>query len=271
MNQYYDVIVIGASQEGRTVAKAIAAKLDKKHSIAMLSASFHTKDAALNKSSVTKIIGTAKFLTYNHGLTGIVYNNESLPSLFCRYLVLAMGTKSSDLLCSGSNTEGIYFALSDIPYTAVNNCVIFGNTKKAIKLATKASQRFTKVVFCPNGAYLSKEIVADIERLSATKNIQVTPIDGPMEIKSTDGKVSGIRLGGSFIPCEAILVSMNALPDTSWVPSTLFPSDENGFLQVTDKLQSIRIPTLYACGEIIKDFNRAKLETIISDIIGGLK
>ena len=258
MNQYYDVIVIGASQEGRTVAKAIAAKLDKKHSIAMLSASFHTKDAALNKSSVTKIIGTAKFLTYNHGLTGIVYNNESLPSLFCRYLVLAMGTKSSDLLCSGSNTEGIYFALS-------------GNTKKAIKLATKASQRFTKVVFCPNGAYLSKEIVADIERLSATKNIQVTPIDGPMEIKSTDGKVSGIRLGGSFIPCEAILVSMNALPDTSWVPSTLFPSDENGFLQVTDKLQSIRIPTLYACGEIIKDFNRAKLETVISDIIGGLK
>ena len=76
----------------------------------------------------------------------------------------------------------------------------------------------------------------------------------------------------NIIDCDAMFVAMQAEPDTDWIPSQFFFKDESGYLQVNDSGQSTRIPTVYACGEVLNDnknLEQAIIETIAAQKTGG--
>ena len=171
-NKLFDVVIVGASKSGRAICKGLSKVLQNKK-VAIISKAFNTEDKQLKNSKVECIIGNVKFLTYNHGLIGLVYDENSSPTIFCKQLVVATGFKTENTLtCPGANAYGIYTSFAELPVESKRNaCIILGSTKKAFRIATQASSKFSKVYFWPGRFSFPSELKQKLNTIN-TKILQ---------------------------------------------------------------------------------------------------
>ena len=276
MNKFFDIVIIGASKEGCLVSGQLS-KLTVNKSIALISSRF-----PIQKPDAAECInGTVHYISYNRGLIGLTVDKHTSPTIFCTQLIISTGLKSTPLKCATYNSyniHGIYYHVDELePNIELKNCIVVGKTNKAIQMVYDLKQKFDKVYFCPNCFDFDKKAQRQINELEACENVHIFYGGELTEVTVNTQFHRQVCMAildtDTLLYCNAIFVSLDQIPETQWIPATLFPKTEDGYLQITESCQSLRVPTIYACGDIVKKYTKTKrqamIDTIVSQKIGG--
>lgn len=273
-NQYFDIIIIGALGRGYLIGQQLN-NLIPERSIAIVSSHWPILPVSFKKTHITTINSTINYLSYTHGLIGLTCNTESSPTLFCSQLILATGTKNDTLetlKVKGSNANQIYYNCIigyEKKFLKTDSCVVIGSNKKAIRLALLASRRFKRVYFCPCWYRADSELKSRLATLQTHSNIDILPGGLPLEIKTDtmNNATAVIFDTGADIPCDAVFVALDGFPDVDWIPSQFVSKGYLKYLQVDDDCRSYKVPTIYACGELVSGYNTKTERRLINAII----
>ena len=141
MNQLYDVVVIGASEEGISFCEQLLKKTVGVK-VALVSRTFNKP---INIEGLTKITGEVIFSAYNCGMIGLTLADRS--QVFGVSIVIAVGTKP---VRSALKNPNIKYNLADLKASKSAPAVVVGNDNLAVSYALTMSKKFKYVYLCSN-------------------------------------------------------------------------------------------------------------------------
>jgi thioredoxin reductase len=257
-NQLYDIIVIGASEDGIKFCKQILDKtVDVK--IALVSRSFNYP---LDFTDLDIINKEVIFSSYNRGLIGLTLADKS--TLFCKNIIIATGTKP---VRSSLKNCNIQYNLNKVVPSKSSPAVVFGNDDLAASYAIALSKKFKYVYLCTNILELScsSKYIKKIENIANIVHLPNCNIIGCKNDK--EGKLVEVQLDTySSIRCTALIMSLGRTPDNPGLSKRMIETDSEGYIKIHPTNETTIIPTIYAIGSCVKD-SKTKLTTIVNNII----
>lgn len=241
----FKFIIIGASKAGIEAVKYISNKCSKMADIAFISTHFNNLDTTdLNADVIQEEV---KLITFNKGLIKIVCKNGDT---FCGLnVIISTGEKPKALSVMAKN---IYYSKKDLSLDKIQNLVILGSSKEAIKTAVEASKTCRQIFICTNGfctltSLKTLEKVTDKDKIKLLENVEIT------SYKIKDNYVQAITLD-TFVdlPCDALITFENREPDINIYCNFL---DTNGkYYDVNDYFKFSKVPNVFAIGKIVKNY-----------------
>lgn len=258
-NQLYDVIVIGASEEGINFCSQLMTKT-KDVKVALVSRSFNRP---VNIEGITKINKEVIFSSYNRGLIGLNLSDHS--RIFGLNVVIAVGTKPIKSTLKNCN---IRYNLNGLITSKTSPAVVVGNDNLAATYALTLAKKFKYVYLCSN----TLELTCDskyIKKLENTANIAYLPNCNVIACKNDkEGRLVEVQLDTySSIKCTALIMSLGRLPDNSGLAKQMLKVDEAGYIITKEFNQTTVVPKIYAIGTCTKASPKTRLAAVINNII----
>lgn len=243
-SELYDIIIVGASNEGIAICNYLVAK-NSKLKIAFISRNFSNLSNSQRKENVTYINEEVIYSTYNHGVIGFTLANSK--NVFGTNAILATGSKPKKLMLKNSN---IRYNLNDISaYAKSEAAVVYGNNSTAASYALKLAKKFQYVYLCSDTMKLTCQ-ESMVKKLAATPNIVHLPGCNIVSCKDDDkGKLQEVTLDTyDTIRCSTLVVAIGRMPDVSGVAKKMIKLDDKGYATIGPDGATAVIPTLYAVG-----------------------
>ena len=273
MNYQYDLIIIGDSKEGNQLVKSIAlANLNIK--IAFISREFKatTTPDFLN---VEYIKDEVVLTDYKNRLFGCYL--KSGGRLYSTHLVFAVGQRYAPLVANNKNVPNVFNTSVDIPKEAKKlPAIVLVQTEADITMAFEVAKKYKYVYLCLDD--FSGKIPEAVNKkllLKQSSNIVVLPNTHIKKVSTYDETLVNVELDNySTVLCAAIFVKTEASPDTACIPARagLIKTDEAGYLETSDKLESTLVPKCFAIGnctqKCTKKMINSLIETILTDFGG---
>lgn len=242
--ELYDIIIVGASQEGITICNYLISKKPNLK-IALVSRNFNNFSNSLKRDNIDYINEEVIYSSYNHGVIGFTFANKD--NIFCRNAILATGSKPKQLMLKNSN---IYYNLNNISaYSKSEAAVVYGNDSSAATYAIKLAKKFKYVYICSDTLEL-KCTPALLKKLTETSNIVHLPNCHIINCKNdSNGKLQEITLDTyDTIRCSTLVVAIGRTPEIPGFNKRMIKLDDKGCATINADGATAVIPTLYAVG-----------------------
>lgn len=259
MSQLYDVIVIGASEEGISFCEQLLAKTIGLK-VALVSRNFNRP---IEIAGLTKITGEVIFSSYNRGMIGLTLHDRT--QVFGVNVIIAVGTKPVKSNLKNSN---IRYNLLDIKASKNSPVVVAGNDTLAVTYALTLSKKFKYVYLCSNSIELACE-ARYLKKLENTANIVHLPNCNVIGCKNDkNGNLAEVQLDTySSIRCTALVMSLGRTPDNSGLSKRMIETDVNGYIVTKGFNVTTIVPTIYAIGACTKNGTKTRLVPIVNHLI----
>lgn len=258
-NQLYDVVVIGASEEGisfctQLLARTVGVK------IALVSRSFNR---AVELKGLTKINKEVIFSSYSHGLISLVLSDQS--QIFSSNVVIAVGTKP---LKSNLKNCSIKYNLNDLKPSKSSPIVMAGNDELAVAYALKLSKKFKYVYLCSSTIELDCSL-KQLKKLENAANIVHLPNCNIINCKNDkDGNLVEVQLDTySSIKCTGLVMSLGRIPDVSGLSKRMIVTDSKGYIITKEFNETTIVPGIYAIGTCTESHGKGRLLPVVKRII----
>lgn len=259
MSQLYDVVIIGASEEGinfceQLLTKTIGLK------VALVSRNFNRPS---DIAGLTKITGEVIFSSYNRGIIGLTLQDRT--QVFGVNVVIAVGTKP---VKSNLKNNNIRYNLLDIKASKNSPAVVVGNNTLAVNYALTLAKKFKYVYLCSSSVELACE-ARYLKKLENTANIVHLPNCNVIGCKNDkNGNLTEVQLDTySSIRCTALVMSLGRIPDNSGLSKRMIETDVNGYVVTKGFNVTTIVPTIYAIGTCTKNGTKTRLVPIVNHLI----
>jgi thioredoxin reductase len=259
MNRLYDVIIIGASDEGINFCEQLLEKtVDLK--VALVSKTFNKP---VEIEGLTKITGEVIFSSYNRGLIGLTLADRT--QIFGLNVVVAVGTKPIKSTLKNNN---IKYNLTDIKAAKTSPAVVVGNNNLAVTYALALSKKFKYVYLCSSTVDLDCEAKYR-KKLENTANIVHLPNCNVISCKNDkDGNLAEVQLDTySSIRCSALIMSLGRMPDNSGLSNRMISVDSEGYIRTKEFNTTTIVPKIYAIGTCTRGGTKNRLGPVINHLI----
>lgn len=258
-NQLYDVIVIGASEEGINFCAQLINKT-KDVKVALVSRNF---DCPIEVNNIVKINQEVVFSSYIYGLISLTLANRT--QIFGKNVVIAIGTKPVKSTLKNSN---IKYNLNDLKASKTSPAVVVGNDTLAVKYTLALAKKFKYVYLCSNTLNLDCE-KRYIKKLEDTANIVHLPNCNIVSCKnSKDGSLAEVQLDTySSIKCVALVMSLGRTPENTGFSKRILEVDDEGYIITKEFNETTIIPNVYAIGTCTKHGAKSRLLPTINHLI----
>ena len=259
MNQLYDVIVIGASEEGISFCEQLLEKTVGLK-VALVSRNFN-RPADID--GLTKITGEVIFSSYNRGMIGLTLADRS--QLFGVNVVVAVGTKP---VKSNLKNHNIRYNLTDLKASKSTPAVVVGNDNLAVNYALSMSKKFKYVYLCSS----TVELECDnkyLKKLENVANIVHLPNCNVIGCKNDkDGNLVEVQLDTySSIRCSAVVMSLGRMPDNSGLSKRMIETDPDGYILTKGFNTTTIVPKIYAIGTCTRSAPKNRLLPVVNHLI----
>jgi thioredoxin reductase len=258
-NQLYDVIVIGASEEGINFCEQILAKTVGLR-VALVSRSF---DRPVEIEGLTKINKEVIFSSYNNRLLGLTLADRT--QIFGLNIIVAVGTKP---VKSNLKNCNIRYNLNGLKASKSTAAVVVGKDDLAAKYALSISKKFKYIYLCSDSVELECE-AKYIKKLENTANIVHLPNCNVIGCKNDkDGNLTEVQLDTySSIRCSTLIMSLGRAPDNSGLSKRMIETDTDGHIITKEFNVTTVIPSIYAIGACTKNSSKTRVLSVINRII----
>jgi len=269
-NELYDVIIIGASAEGLTLANYLLLnKPDLK--IAIISKSFKYLTQKLNTLVADKFTGEVILSTYYHGIIGFILKDKR--TIYGKKAVIATGTKPIKLSTDDPKLKnsGIIYNPVDLTNISKNHqVVIVGNSAEAVKYSIELSKKFKYIYLCSKEFKLNCNAKM-IKKLNELPNVVHLPGCNIVSYKKDkNGRIQEVTLDTySTIHCAALIGAFGRMPDVSGISTKMLEVDLDGYAVVNSKNESTKIPGIYVIGACARRNTKHMLTVVGNAILGG--
>mgnify|MGYP003293980916 CR=1 FL=1 len=255
----YDVIVIGASEEGISFCEQLLAKTTGLQ-VALVSRNFNRP---VEVAGLTKISGEVIFSTYNRGMIGLTLHDRT--QIFGVNVVIAVGTKP---VKSNLKNTNIRYNLLNIKASKTTPVVVAGNNNLAASYALTLAKKFKYVYLCSNSVELDCD-AKYIKKLENVANIVHLPNCNVLGCKNDkDGKLVEVQLDTySSIRCSALIMSLGRMPDNSGLSNRMISVDSEGYIVTKEFNTTTIVPKIYAIGTCTRGGTKNRLGPVINHLI----
>jgi thioredoxin reductase len=261
-NQFFDIIILGASKEGLSVYKKLK-QTEFGRTVQLISERF---PASVEDTS-NFITGKVAFISYNHGMMGITLDSDQgIPRIFCHNLIIATGECPKKFPKLGPTVDQIYYNAVDIPEDSKSAAaVVYGDTEYAAKMALTLRKKYKYVYLCtksfePKYSYQVRKRLKEATNVAHLPGCQIAEYDG------SKGKLTKVTLDTyETITCKALYVDIGRTPDLSAFPNTryrLFAVNEDSKI-ITDENCQTLVPKVFAVGAVSTGYNINKEKALI--------
>ena len=274
MNYQYDLIIIGDSKEGNQLVKDIAtANINIK--IAFISREFKTSTTP-DFLNVEYLKDEVVLTNYKNRLFGCYLKSGN--QLYATHLIFAVGQKYAPFTVNNKKVPNVFNTTVNIPKEAKKlPAIVIVKNESDITMAFEVAKKYKYVYVCLDE--FSSEFSNEINRkllLKQSSNIVVLQNTHIKKVSAYDENLINVELDNySTVLCAAIYVKTAVSPDTSCVPARtgLIKTNEAGYFETTDKLESTLVPKCFAAGtctqKCTKKMITALTETILTDFGGN--
>jgi thioredoxin reductase len=261
-NQLYDVIVVGASEEGLALCEQLSNKT-KNAKIALVSKHFNLQTPKHNLQMVDKFEQEVVFSYYKHRLLGVYFADRN--AIFGKSIVIATGSKP---IKSNLKNTNIQYNLNNIKYNKAAPVVVFGKDNTAATYAISLSKKFKYVYLCSD----SLELECDnkyLKKIENIANIVCLPNCNIIACKNDkEGNLVEVQLDTySSIRCNALVMSLGRMPEKVCIDKRMLKTDSDGFIIVKENNETTEIPNIFAIGTCTKNPTKAKITAVANTII----
>lgn len=261
-NQLYDVIVVGASEEGLALCEQLNAKT-KNAKIALVSKHFNLQTPKHNLQNVDKFEQEVVFSYYKHRLLGVYFTNKD--AIFGKSIVIATGSKP---IKSTLKNPNIKYNLNNMKYNKAAPAVVFGKDNTAATYAISLAKKFKYIYLC----FDSLDLKCDskyLKKIENIANIVCLPNCNIIACKNDkDGNLAEIQLDTySSIRCSALVMSLGRIPEKVCIDKRMLKTDAEGFIIVKENNETTEIPNIFAIGTCTKNHTKAKITAVANTII----
>ena len=259
MNQLYDVIIIGASEEGISFCDQLLKKTTGLK-VALVSRNFNRP---VDFEGVTKVTGEVIFSSYNRGMIGLTLANRT--QLFGVNVVVAVGTKP---IKSSLKNNNIRYNLAGLKASKSTPAVVVGNDNLAVNYALTLSKKFKYVYLCSNTVELQcdSKYLKKLENIANIVHLPNCNIIGCKNDK--DGNLTEVQLDTySSIRCTALVMSLGRAPDNSGLSKRMIETDEKGYIITKGFNTTTIVPRIYAIGTCTRSSTKNRLGPVVNHLI----
>ena len=259
MSQLYDVIVIGASEEGISFCEQLLAKTIGLK-VALVSRNFNRH---VDVAGLTKISGEVIFSTYNRGMIGLTLHDRT--QVFGVNVVIAVGTRP---IKSNLKNSNIHYNLLNIKASKTTPAVVVGNNNLAVSYALALAKKFKYVYLCSSSVELNcdAKYIKKLENVANIAHLSNCNIIGCKNDK--DGKLVEVQLDTySSIRCSTLVMSLGRVPDNPGLSKRMVEVDSNGYIITKEFNVTTVIPNIYAIGTCTKSCTKTRLVPVINHLI----
>ena len=263
MDQLYDVIIVGASEEGITFCEQLL-----KHTtglkVALVSRNFNRP---VEIDNLTKINKEVIFSSYNRGLLGITLSDRT--QIFGLNVVLAVGTKP---IKSNLKNPNIRYNLTGLTASKTAPAVVVGNNNLAVTYALSMAKKFKYVYLCSNTVELDCD-AKYIKKLENVANIVHLPNCNIIGCKNDkEGNLMEVQLDTySSIRCSTLVMSLGRIPDSPGISKRMIETDSNGYIITKEFNTTTVVPKIYAIGTCTKSSTKNRLLPVVNHLINTNK
>lgn len=268
MNYQYDLIIIGDSKEGNQLVKSIAsANLNIK--IAFISREFKTTTTP-DFLNVEYIKDEVTFTDYKNRLFGCYL--KSGIRLYATHLVFAVGQKYAPFMVNNKKVPKVFNTVIDIPKEAKKlPAIVLVNKETDITMAFEVAKKYKYVYLCLE-EFAGKCFEAVNKKLmqKQSSNIVVLPNTHIKKVSAYDETLVNVELDNySTVLCAAIYVKTAVSPDTACISTRagLIKTNEAGYLETDDKLESTLVPKCFAVGTCTQKCTKKMINSLIETIL----
>lgn len=263
MNQLYDVIIIGASEEGISFCEQLLKKTTGLK-VALVSRNFNRP---VDFEGVMKITGEVIFSSYNRGMIGLTLADRT--QIFGVNVVVAVGTKP---IKSNLKNPNIRYNLTDVKAAKNSPAVVVGNNNLAVTYALSMAKKFKYVYLCSS----TVELECDnkyIKKLENVANIVHLPNCNVIGCKNDkDGNLVEVLLDTySSIRCSTLVMSLGRTPDNPGLSKRMIETDSNGYIITKEFNATTVVPKIYAIGTCTKSSTKNRLLPVVNHLIDANK
>lgn len=259
MSQLYDVIVIGASEEGISFCTQLLTKTTSLK-VALVSKNFNRP---VDVEGLDKITGEVIYSSYNRGMIGLTLHNRA--QVFGINIVVAVGTKP---IKSNLKNANIRYNLLDIKASKNAPAVVAGNNNLAVQYALALAKKFKYVYLCSNSIELDCD-TKHLKKLENVANIVHLPNCNIIGCKNDkNGNLAEVQLDTySSIRCVALVMSLGRIPDSSGLSKRMIETDANGYIITKEFNVTTIVPNIYAIGTCTQNGTKTRLVSVINHLI----
>lgn len=271
ISKVIDVIIIGASREGVTVATQLAQK-DPNINIVIVSKDFkHWTAKYPQLDNIHRIEQEAIYTSFNRGLYGVYLKDNT--KIFSCNLIIATGTKPTPIKIKNKVISDFYTRVTDAPKAGADEqAVVIGHNEAAVKLAMSASRKYRYVYLCSEAVRLEcSETLKD--KFSKIKNIALLPGCRITNFSNNkEGHLKDITLDTyATVRCDVVFMDGPREPDIYYLSTKFVALDENKAIVTGEFNNSVRIPGIYVVGACSANYKKAAVGKMCDQIIQRIK
>ena len=264
-NKLYDVIIVGASEEGLNFCTQLKNKAPNAK-IAFISKHFNFRTKKHNLEGVDIFEKEAVFSYYRQRLLGIYTADRE--GVFGKAIVLATGSKPTKSTFKNTN---IRYNIEGIKPSKNTAAVVFGDSNLAASYAIQLAKKFKYIYLCSNSISLncdSKYIkkIENIANIVHLPNCNITACKNDKE-----GNLSEIQLDTySSIKCSTLVMCLGRSPEVSGIDKRIVKLDSEGYIVTKEFCETTEIPNIFAIGACTKN-SKTKILPVVNKLMSRLK
>ena len=255
----YDVIIIGASKEGLSLCSYLNSK-NNNFKVAIIDTCTVNKTSKYNNIKADWFMNYSIYCNYYQGIYTITLNNKKL--ILGKAVVVANGT--SPIQNEKLTNAGIIYNLQDLKKTSKKKqLVIVGTKLESVNIALKLANKFKYIYICSETDVLKDDPELQ-QKVIAAANIAYLPFCKIVSYKVNKNKVlQSVTLDTyTTIHCSDLIGVYGRKGAPSGIPSTLLPTDKDGFAIVDSNNRTTKLSTLFAIGSCANTTNYFEVSTV---------
>ena len=265
-NELYDVIILGASNEGIMLAEYIKSKEPAKK-VALVSKHFNFVKTNNNLLDTVLITGESVYSSYNHGV--IILTLKDRRIVIGKNLVLATGGNPILGHSDRYKNKNICYNPRNIKINSKNKpAVVYGEDTNAVNFALSMAKKFKYVYLCSEAFKLNCDSKL-LKKLNDVPNIVHLPNCHIASCKNDkEGNLCEVTLDTyETIKCSALVLSFGRTPDVNGIDLKMIELDSDKYVKINTQHQTTIVPTIYAIGECTKHNTKRSITMVGNSLI----
>lgn len=243
----FDIIIIGASEEGTYLAEKLSSKVNKR--IAIIDYNFGDKlNSCFDADHIKTIQQKVSLITFLRGL--YLLSLDGGKTLVAYNLVIATGKKSQRTNLGVGEYVNDRFKLNN---EDKNSVLVYGDGKdySAVDIATRLANRFEKVYLDTPNFIAPSPHIDNVQHINGAKIIDKTYRTSPTGVKY----LASVSLDNyAKISCRAIVYRDNFIPEIPAAREGIIKLDDKGLIIVNKDWSLVSgVPNAYAIGTCTND------------------
>jgi len=266
-NELYDVIILGASVDGITLAEYIKSK-EPATKVALVSKHFNFIKSAEKLLDADLITGESIYSSFNHGVIVLTLKDRRIVA--GKNLVIATGGYPVKATIDKFKNKNICYNPREITVNPKNKpAVVYGNGNDAADFALIMAKKFKYVYLCSDVFDLQCDAKL-LKKLNDVPNIVHLPNCSIASCKNDkDGNLQEVTLDTyDTIKCSALVLALGRKPNVNGIDPKMIELDADKYVKINTQHQTTKVANIYAIGECTRHNTKRSITTVGNCLLG---